>query len=144
MKKLVIFAACAVLAGCAALAACAASATTPTSATANIGEPFELAPGQVAPIAGTSVQVRFDRVTDDSRCPTEVQCVWEGDATVVLALDDKSSDPDTRDLHTSRRYAREAQYHGLVIRLEDVKPYPRTSDRIPAGDYRITLLVEKP
>ena len=46
--------------------------------------PFTLAPGETAYLPGASLSVRFIGVPADSRCPVDVTCVWEGDATVAV------------------------------------------------------------
>src|SRR5262245_37212519 len=43
-----------------------------------VGEEFELAPLGAAAIKETNLLVRFDSVTSDSRCGTDVVCAWAG------------------------------------------------------------------
>jgi hypothetical protein len=33
------------------------------------------------------LKVRFDAVTEDSRCPSDVTCIWEGQATIRLEIE---------------------------------------------------------
>jgi hypothetical protein len=48
-----------------------------------------------------------------------------------------------RTLHTNGRFERETEYDGLVVRLEDIKPYPKEGATIRPDDYRATLVVTK-
>ena len=103
------------------------------------GRPFEMKPAETVTIQG--VRLTFDGVTDDSRCPTGAQCVWAGDAAAWFNLENS---PDARrTLHTNGRFERQAEFAGFVVRLEDIKPYPKLGETIAAGDYRATLIVTK-
>ena len=104
------------------------------------GRPFEMKPGETVTVRG--VRITFDGVTEDSRCPTGAQCVWAGDAAAAFALE-KSPDAVRLTLHTSGRFQQQAEFDGLVVRLEDVKPYPKLGQTIARADYRATLLVSR-
>ena len=80
----------------------------------------------------------------DSRCPIGVQCVWEGDATVILAVSQAGTSDTTRiELHTSTRFATRAAYKDLNIRLERVDPYPHKDMKIQLADYVATLAITR-
>jgi hypothetical protein len=104
------------------------------------GRPFEMTPAETVTIQG--VRITFDGVTADSRCPTGAQCVWAGDAAAAFRLE-KSPDAKQLTLHTNGRFERQAEFAGFVVRLEDIKPYPKQGETIAAGDYRATLIVTK-
>src|ERR1044072_848634 len=77
------------------------------------GTQFTMAPGVEAPISGSSVHVRFDAVTNDSRCKPGQTCVWEGDATVNLTV---GGEPVG--LHTSKRMKpHDATLQGYGVQL---------------------------
>src|SRR6188472_4161830 len=52
------------------------------NSTVPLGTDFTLAPGDSAGIHGESRQLTFVKLTGDSRCPTNVQCVWAGSAVI--------------------------------------------------------------
>ena len=52
----------------------------------NLGDTLTLAYGEAAENAPTRTVIRFDSVLEDSRCPTHVVCVWEGNARIALDL----------------------------------------------------------
>ena len=123
------------------LAACASGGVdTPTAPAVN--EEFTLAPGQTAAVAGTSLRVTFEVVRDDSRCPTDVNCVWEGDATVVLKVKD-GADESSKELHTHQggEGSREATAGEHTITLVKLDPAPNSTRPIEASAYRATLKV---
>lgn len=106
------------------------------------GEPFELKANETSRLTDENLSVRLKGVTQDSRCPVDAQCVWAGDAVVELTLEKPPAAADTRILHTSERFGRQADYEGLVIRLIDLKPQPREGTTIAPEDYRVTLVVD--
>lgn len=105
-----------------------------------LGEPFELAPGDSAAVEGLTVS--FQAVTQDSRCPIDVVCVWQGDASVLLSLEAAAEPAATRELHTGIE-PRETSFASYVVRLVSVAPAPRSSAKIEPEDYRVTLLVTR-
>ena len=128
-----------------ALSGCARNAEPPSDAaradqTVAVGEPFRLAHGKTAALAGHDLRIRFERVSDDSRCPGGVQCVWAGDAHVVLRLTRAGYDAavDTVRLTLEPRVAR---YTGYAIRLEALEPSPRQGVPTKPDDYVATLRV---
>ncbi len=106
------------------------------------GEPFELKAGETRQLSDTNLQLRFDGVAQDSRCPIGVQCVWAGDAVVELTLERPPAAAETRALHTGERGGRETDYAGLVVRLVKLEPHPREGATIAPDDYRVTLVVD--
>ena len=88
------------------------------------------------------LRITFDGVSGDSRCPTGAQCVWAGDAAAGFSLE-KSPESIRRTLHTSNRFERQVDVAGFVVRLEDVKPYPKLGETIAPADYRAVLIVTK-
>ena len=99
----------------------------------------QLAPGESARVDG--LRVRFEGVTGDSRCPVDVQCVWEGDAVVVVTAVETSGDQAALELHTAGRFPRAATYGRYRVRLVALSPQPRQGQSVPAGQYRATLRI---
>lgn len=48
------------------------------------GVPFEMEGGDTVGLGSGSTTVRFVEVVEDSRCPDDESCVWEGAVTVAL------------------------------------------------------------
>ena len=86
------------------------------------------------------LSLRFVRVSEDSRCPEDVDCVWAGEAVVALAATSGRGEPRELEL----RLGGDAVAHaGVAIRLVSLDP-PRRSDReIEPGSYRATLRVTR-
>jgi hypothetical protein len=116
-------------------AGCATSAT-PNTQTVSLDTEFTLAPSGRARIEGGEVEVRFVGISEDSRCPRDVACVWAGQAKVRLDITSRRSEPVLRDVLEQQSVIAD-QYEIKVVR---VLPYPETSGAIPPDDYRVTLL----
>ena len=90
--------------------------------------------------AAASLQTTLKAVTDDSRCPVDVTCVWEGDAKVAIEVITPTPRAE-HELHTSGRDSREATHGAYHITLVKLEPAPRSTATISQGDYRATLVV---
>ena len=111
---------------------------------AEFNAPFTLTFNQIASVENEKILIEFADVTEDSRCPVNVTCVWEGQATVALNISTKGKDPDSVAL-TSRAGHEKlaiADMEGYSIRLQKVEP-PKTRDEIKLDEYIITLIVSK-
>jgi hypothetical protein len=121
----------------AAIAACAPVRTDVPTATPNTD--FDVAAGGVVRIDGTPLAIRFDTVTEDSRCAQGVQCVWEGNATIRLTAD-SAGKPQTVELRTSGN-PQPGSAFGFRIEYRALRPTPTTAGPIPPRDYVVTLRV---
>lgn len=101
---------------------------------------LELRAGASAVVAGTGTTVTFEQVRDDSRCPTGVSCIWEGDAIVVLRLRRGTEEDVNVELHANPRFSRQASAHGVTVLLETLEPHPEADKAIPAAAYVVRLL----
>lgn len=69
-------------------------------------------------ISGSAVRVRFDSVSDDSRCKPGQHCIWEGDATVHLTVGTSALA-----LHTSKRVKpNDGSASGYKVQLLSLDP----------------------
>lgn len=84
--------------------------------------------------------VTFTAVREDSRCPTGVECLWEGDAAVELLVDE-GGEPTLIVLHTALE-PQSTVAAGLRLTLERLDPQPVVGRQIPPADYEATLRIE--
>ncbi len=129
-----------VIAVCLATPACGNHVGAPSAERVPLGREFTLAVGQSAVVDDTGLRVSLKGVAQDSRCPVDVQCVWEGDATVSVAAGAPSSAAQY-ELHTSGRFAHEVQHGAYRIALVRLDPARRSTGLPSPNDYRATLLV---
>jgi hypothetical protein len=129
-------------------AACArpAQPTQPSSArteqTIPVDEGFRLAYGTEGTVAGTDLRIRFDTLLEDSRCATDVQCVWAGNARIVLRFDGDTRAGVKHDTLGVFLDPRTATYGGYVIQFESLEPAPRSDRRPELRSYVATLRVK--
>ena len=111
----------------------------------HIGEEFTLNVGQESAIEGERLRLRFVSVEEDSRCPSDVACVWAGNAKLLLQVSsgNKSAEKLRLNTHGSAQGADEGKVGSLRVKLLKLDPYPRSNQRIAAGDYRATLVVSR-
>lgn len=79
MTRIASLFAVAMLAGCTA----APAVDRPTTNAVADGSDVQLGIGEAAHLADGS-RLTYLRLENDSRCPPDVQCVWAGDAEIVL------------------------------------------------------------
>ena len=107
------------------------------------GTQIVLAPGDAYRVPDTDLTISFLRVVEDSRCPTGATCIREGDAAVLLRVDQPGNLASEATLHTSGPGAREQRVGNATISLVSVTPYPAAEGPPRAGEYRVTLLTRE-
>ncbi len=127
--RLAMFAVC-LVAGCAS-----APADDPVRDTS-----VTLLPGETAAL-GRSTSLRYDTVAD-SRCPTDVRCVWAGMIAYQLIL----SSARGLDRFTLHQDAPAATIRGLRVAIGTAAPPPRgASSGVPAPHpVTFTITTETP
>jgi hypothetical protein len=97
--------------------------------------------GQSRTIVG--LEIRFQSVASDSRCPKGETCVWEGDATVVVSVRGYGAPAARVELHTSAKGPSEAVHGEWTIRLLSLDPYPVTGHAVDPATYVATIAVAR-
>jgi len=101
---------------------------------------------QTASIDSLNLSIGFVAVREDSRCPSDVVCIWEGQATISVNVQNANLDPGNFNL-TSRGGGSDfsvRDFHDFSLRLLEIAPYPRSTEPIGTDDYRVTLVVTLP
>jgi hypothetical protein len=117
-----------------ALAACGRDGSAAT-----LDVPIQLAPGQSAVFKDEDLQVQLVEVSD-SRCPTDVTCLWAGEAVVRLAIRSKGKASE----HELKEFQKGALDGYLCEILQVLPPRGPEAQRIAPADYRVTLKVALP
>ncbi len=112
--------------------------------TTRLSRELKLSVGQQVAVPGTRLRIKFTAVANDSRCPSDVTCVWAGNAAVKLELNGRGQGSSVT-LNSSKagQFVCEAAYQGYKVKLVELSPYPRSNRKIIPRDYRVTLLVSK-
>ena len=125
----------------AVLGACSSGGVVPTET----GNPSPSArtlsvnAGQTASVPGSDVRITFRSVTEDSRCPLDVTCVWEGNGQVALTVSSPGGSEDVV-LNTTTQ-PRRVDVTGIRIVLASLAPYP-SGEPIDPDEYIVTFEIE--
>lgn len=92
-------------------------------------------------IKGTAYSICLESV-EDSRCPSNGICVWEGNATANFVLN-SATESTSFTLNTNRKFQRDTIINGLNIELLDVTPYPLLDTTINPDTYLAELKISR-
>jgi hypothetical protein len=92
-------------------------------------------------LPGTRIKVKFIEVVEDGRCPSDVRCVWAGNAKIKLHFS-KGSDKEEVELNTTIK-PRTIEFGGYRFKLTGLAPYPRSNVRINRLGYVATLSAKR-
>jgi hypothetical protein len=91
-------------------------------------------------ISDFGFKICLDSILNDSRCPSGVVCVWEGDAEVGFIIE-KANEIKHFRLHTQGNFQRDTTINGLKISLQSLIPYPADGSEIDQKDYSAEIIV---
>jgi hypothetical protein len=120
---------------CLALAGCRAAISQTQSI--DPGTEVTLTPGTTVFVKGARMQVRFVAVSEDSRCPSDVTCIWAGEVkiTLMIAVSKVASQVEILEGGSTAAGA----YRVTLLRVE---PQRTSTARIAPRDYRATLKID--
>ncbi|SEH38051.1 hypothetical protein [Epilithonimonas hominis] len=97
---------------------------------------------KTAKIPNSKINLEFKNIVEDSRCPIDVTCVWEGIAIVYVNVNSGKQTEDfqvaTRDFQP-KSANKSFSFSGYRFTLTDLKPYPGGKQEAKS----ITLKYEK-
>jgi hypothetical protein len=128
-------------------AACRSPATTiqgGSSQNVQVADSLQLDYGKHVLVSGTTLAVTFDSLVQDSRCPTDVQCVWAGDLVVNVVVEQTAAASpmgmaDTIRLSTATGRSQVTYGHRFDLIAE--RPPHRSTETIPPEQYWIALRI---
>lgn len=93
---------------------------------------------------GEDFTLSFISVSSDSRCPSGVQCVWEGEAKVVVGKSHPLMRfrPDTLTVRGGRAVD-STEIGPFVVKVVRLQPEPSGSNPVPPDAYRATFAVRR-
>jgi hypothetical protein len=133
--------------GCVAAAACAQAVPPAGGEAADErlevapGEPFPLALGQTARVRPGGLELTFQAVVSDSRCPVDVTCVWAGEARLRLKVSGTGAPPEELELSTLE--GEPARLGGFGIEVLGLDPVPRSGVELDPATYELRLVVSE-
>jgi hypothetical protein len=93
------------------------------------------------------VALEFTTLAEDSRCPTGVQCVSEGNARIILTTMTPRGNGSVA-LNTNAQFPDSALFDFYDVELRKLEPYPAVnpqtgSTAIPISSYEATVHVDR-
>jgi hypothetical protein len=101
---------------------------------------FALAVGQEARLG--ILRLAFTGVTEDSRCPSDVVCVWAGNAAVEIGVS-FGMGPTIRYVLNTTVDPKSVDVGGYRITLVALQPYPVSTGPIPPASYLATFRLQR-
>ena len=88
------------------------------------------------------LRICLDSIFNDSRCPTQFVCVWEGDAIAAFTLT-KNQNVRRFNLHVNDKFQNDTLIDGITIKLLNISPYPVTNQQIDPNTYGAEISVNQ-
>ncbi|MEH1813864.1 MAG: hypothetical protein V7K26_21145 [Nostoc sp.] len=111
-----------------------------------LNTPFYLRYGRTAYLPTENIEIKFSKVIQDSRCPTDVTCIWQGQ--VIIGLDIIKNGQQVSTLTLTLVPGRDALPIQFLdkysVKLTQVSPYPNSKKVIALKDYIAKIVVSKP
>jgi hypothetical protein len=120
----------------------AAGCSGQTTSHASLGKEISLAIGESADIPEERFNVKFVDVTEDSRCPKGVTCIWAGQVTCAIEVAINGKLTGQKLTVTGGGPAVSQPVDGYLFAFT-VEPYPEAGRQIARADYRLKLTVTK-
>ena len=117
------------------------SCENPVDTSVNLNEEFSLKVGGSAVIKGENLRIKFIAVTEDSRCPINVECFWAGNAKVAITIQKDENLPLNDSLNTYLK-PREIEYLDYQIFIKNLEPNRDVNQTIPQSEYVATFLIK--
>ena len=107
---------------------------------AELSEPFTLKIGQSAVLQSENIRVTVWNVTEDSRCPTGVECIWAGQVGGLVHIEKEGRNLGDFNLISNQEKST-AIFDGYKIELVEVEPYPIYGKKLEVKDYLVRLII---
>ncbi len=112
-------------------------------------ERIELSESQQKMLKEYPLQIKFNGILEESRCPKGVDCIWAGVAVAEIEISEKAAKPIILSLATTdmqaRGYQKQTNLNGYTVALQNVAPYPTAEHGAKElkGNYKIVITVQK-
>ena len=108
---------------------------------ARSGDTVTLKIGQQRTVKPSKVRIKFLSVVEDSRCPTDVNCIWAGNAKVKVLV---STSRNSREFEINTNLGPQGnQLDGWAINLVELTPSPTGKGAPSKGSYRAKFTVTR-
>lgn len=121
------------------------SAKTSTNVTKKDGKIYTLAEGETMFIDEAQMNVTFNYILEDSRCPEGTNCIWAGVAVADLTLMGTYTRPYHAQISTgsfpSKNYFDSINFNGYTLKLKSLTP--GKNEKSKSDKHTITFNIQK-
>ena len=96
--------------------------------------------GREKTVARTGIRVRFVEMVEDSRCPTDTNCIWAGNAKIRLRVSRKGRSK-VIELNSGMEN-KDDRFAGYEFKLTALTPEPRSNIRINPRGYVASITIK--
>ncbi|HCA06656.1 hypothetical protein [Chryseobacterium sp.] len=95
------------------------------------------------------MNVTFKGISEDSRCPEGVNCIWAGVAVAQIEVMGTYTRPTVLLLASSdnagRNYYMSQEFNGYTISMKEITPFPKSDGGVKAleGKYKVAFTIKK-
>lgn len=93
-------------------------------------------------IVKNKLAIKFVSLIEDSRCPTDVQCIQAGRAKIKIQLSNSKGAGQTFEISLGEQ-PQTVSYNGYNIELTDLNPKPASNIRINRNGYTAIFSIFK-
>ncbi len=93
-------------------------------------------------VLSNKLTIKFASLVEDSRCPTDTNCIDAGNAQIIIKVNKSNGAAQTFELNTNSA-PQFVTFTGYKIKLVGLNPEPATNIRINRNGYTATFLVSK-
>lgn len=120
-----------------------ASPTATASPSSDLAQPLNLKYQAPVRLNQAELELNFTELVQDSRCPSDVTCVWAGEVTVKVQLKQGGQLVGVADLTLTGDPAKaSAKLGDYQLTLLAVTPYPVSTQARQAADYQIQVQLD--
>ena len=124
------------------LVGCALSTGQEVEPDGTLSEPVEIVlPFAEVVSAGGTLTLVLTAVSEDSRCPTDVECIWEGNAAVHISISGLDGRPTPLALNTALE-PQASEWNAIRVTLLGLTPSPRSDRTIEPEQYVARVRLE--
>lgn len=93
-------------------------------------------------VAKTKLTIKFVELVEDSRCPTDAQCIQAGSVRIKIEVKNGKGAAKTFELAIGAK-PESIAFAGYTIKLTDLNPHPASNIRIDRNGYTANFTVGK-
>ena len=98
--------------------------------------------GHEQKVANGGIRLKFVDLIEDSRCPTDTQCIWAGNAKIKISLSNAGRRAKLFEINTGIK-PQTILFAGYEIKIVKLTPAPASNIRIRKDGYVATFSINK-